>query len=221
MFQEILSLLQKDARIEWRQRYAINGIILYLISTIFICYLSFRLRSQDLAPVTWNALFWIIILFTALSTVSKSFVQEPEGTWLYYYTLASPQSMIASKIIYNTAILWLISFLGLFFYSIVLGNPIQDSGLFVGNLLLGSYGFSATLSLISGIAAKTSNSGTLMAVLSFPILLPMLLLLIRVSKNAIDGLAFSVSEDSLINIVAINLIVSVLSYILFPFLWKS
>jgi heme exporter protein B len=86
---------------------------------------------------------------------------------------------------------------------------------------LGALGFSASLTLIAGIASKSDNTAGLMAVLSFPILLPMLSMLIKLSKNAMDGLAFSSSYDEILVISGIDLIVITLSYMLFPFLWKS
>ncbi len=86
---------------------------------------------------------------------------------------------------------------------------------------MGACGFSVTLTMISGIASKASNSSTLMAVLGFPVMVPMLLMIIKISKNAIDGLAVNVSYDEVLVLLAINIIVGTVSYILFPFLWRS
>jgi heme exporter protein B len=221
LLREIYGLLQKEILLEWRRKYAFNGILLYLVCTVFVCYLSFNLQRNQLNPLTWNALFWIILLFTATNAVAKSFVQEPEGRYYYYYTLVSPQGIILAKIIYNAGLMLLMSLLGYATYSLVLDNPVLDHGLFLANMLLGSLGFASALTMVSGIAAKASNGGTLMAVLGFPIVLPMLLLLMKVSKNAIDGLARSVSYDEIGTLLAINAIIVAVSYLLFPFLWRS
>ena len=221
LYKEIWILLKKEIILEWRLKYAFNGILLYIVSTIFVCYMSFNLQKGQLSPLTWNALFWIILLFTATNAIAKSFVQENEGRQLYYYTLVSPEAIILSKIIYNTLLMWLMSLLGYVIYSIVLNNPIQDQLLFCINILLGGMGFATTLSMISAIASKSNNSSTLMAVLGFPVVLPLLLLLIKISKNAIDGLALSVSYDEISTLLAINVIVIAVSYLLFPYLWRS
>jgi heme exporter protein B len=213
--------IKKEFKIEWRNKYAINGIALYLVSTIFICYLSFNVRSNQLSVVTWNALFWIIILFASINAVAKSFIQEKQERQLYYYTIISPQALIIARIIYNALLLIVLAFLGLIFYSLILGNPIKDMTLFSGNIFLAAIGFSSTLTLISAIASKAGSNQTLMAVLGFPILLPMLLMVIKVSKNAIDGLARSASIDELLTLMAINIIVGALSFLLFPYLWRS
>lgn len=221
LFQEIITLLKKEVVLEWRRKYAFNGILLYIISTIFVCYLSFNLQKSQLNPLTWNALFWIILLFTATNAIAKSFMQESEGRLIYYYMLVSPEAIILSKIIYNTLLMWLMSFIGYLIYSIVLGNPVQDKLLFFINILLGGLGFSATLSMISAIASKSTQAGTLMAVLGFPVIIPLLLLLIKISKNAMDGLALSVSYKEITTLLAANLIVISISYLLFPYLWRS
>ncbi len=221
LFQEIISLLKKEIILEWRRKYAFNGILLYIVSTIFVCYLSFNLQKSQLNPLTWNALFWIILLFTATNAIAKSFMQESEGRQLYYYMLVSPEAIILSKIIYNALLMWLMSLIGYLIYSVVLGNPVQDKLLFFINILLGGLGFATTLSMISAIASKSAQGGTLMAVLGFPVIIPLLLLLIKISKNAMDGLALSVSYKEISTLLAINLIVVSISYLLFPYLWRS
>lgn len=221
LYSEVRALLSKELILEWRQRYAINGLLLYVVSTVFVCYLSFNLAVGTLEVVTWNTLFWIIILFSAVNGISKGFMQEREERLLFYYTIASPEAIILSKIIYNVLLMLAISLMGFVFYAFVMGNPVQDMTLFLVNIILGAIGFSSTLTMISGIAAKAKNSSTLMAVLGFPIIMPIILMLIKVSKNAIDGLNRSASYDEIATIGAINLIVLALSYLLFPYLWRS
>ena len=106
-------------------------------------------------------------------------------------------------------------------YSVILGNPVSDMPLFIVDILLASFGFSATLTMISAIAAKANNNQTLMTILGFPVILPILLIVIKVSKNAIDGLGRESSYQELLTLVAINMIVVTISYLLFPYLWRS
>jgi heme exporter protein B len=218
---EIIALLKKEILLEWRQKFAINGILLYLGSTVFVCYLSFGVKGNKLSPYVWNALFWVILLFASVNAIAKSFIQERHGRQIYYYSLVSPQGIIISKIVYNSLLMMLLSTVGFFFYSLVLGNPIEDKFLFFLNMILGSLGFSSTLTMVSGIASKANNGTTLMAILSFPIIIPLLLILIKISKNAIDGLSRSVSWNDLGILLAINIMIGAVSYLLFPYLWKS
>jgi heme exporter protein B len=218
---EINTLIRKEITLEWRQKYAMSGMLLYVVSTVFVCYLSFNLRRNELTPIVWNTLFWIIMLFAAVNAIGKSFSQERFGRLIYYYNLCSPQAIIVSKIIYNSMIMLLLSLTGFGFYAVVMGNPVGDSQLFLLCIVLASIGFASVLTLIAGIASKADNSTTLMAVLSFPIILPMLLMTIRLAKNALDGLDWGVSSDEITTLLAIDAIVVTLSYLLFPYLWKS
>ncbi len=218
---EIKALINKEIQLELRQRYAINGMLLYIVSTVYICYLSFKLKSNDIDKITWNTLFWIILLFTAVNAIAKSFTQERYGRLLYYYTLANPVSIILSKIIYNALLMLVLGLVGFGVYAIIMGNPVDDIGLYVVSIVLGAIGFASTLTMIAGIASKAENSATLMAILSFPVILPMLIMLIKISKNAMDGLERGSSMDEVLTLLAIDAIVLVLSVLLFPYLWRS
>src|SRR5690606_31399227 len=136
MLREISTLIKKEALIECRQKYAINGIILYLASAVFIAYLSFSSTRGVVSVEAWNALFWIIILFTAVNAVAKSFLLEKGDRILYYYSIASPEAIILSKIIYNTMLMIALGALGILFYSVVFGNEVVNHSLFLLNLAL-------------------------------------------------------------------------------------
>jgi heme exporter protein B len=218
IFTEFKTLLVKEIKLEFRNKQALNGVLLYVVSTVFVSYLSFR---QIAEPGVWNALFWIILLFASINAVSKSFMQESKGLLLYYYTLAAPEAIILSKITYNVLLMILISFVCYGFYSLFIGNSVQNQGLFMISLVLGSIGISSVLTLISAIAAKASGNFGLMAVLSFPILMPLLITLMKVSNCALQGITISVVYKYLLVLTLLDLIVLTLAYLLFPYLWKD
>lgn len=217
LFGQVKFLIQKEVILEWRSKYAFNGILLYVVSTIFVCFLSFK----QINPITWNALFWIIMLFASVNAIAKSFIQENKGRQLYYYSIASAKAVILSKIIYNIFLMLLLSIIALVFYTLVFRNPIGDLLFYLLAVLIGSISFATVFTMISGIASKASNSGALMAVLSFPVIIPLLMVLIKFSKNAMDGLDRSVSLNEIGVLAAINLIVITVSLLLFPYLWKE
>ncbi len=218
MLAQVKTLFLKEFTLEWRNRYALNGMLLYVISTVFVCYLSFR--NVVSVPV-WNALFWIIMLFASLNAVGRSFIQERKGRLLYYYSIASPQAFLLAKMAYNSLLMLVITFLAYGIYAWWIGDLVQDHLMFMVALVLGSTGFSLILTLMSAIASKTENNMSLMAILSFPVQLPFLITLIKLSKNAVDGLDASVSYGLITVLALIIVIVLALSYILFPYLWRD
>lgn len=214
----IIFLIKKEAQLEFRQKYAIGGILLYVISTTFVCYLSFR-SIVDIP--TWNALYWIIVLFASVNAIAKSFTQESVGKLLYLYTLTNPRAIVISKIIYNSGLLIVLTLATTLFYSLFLGNVIGDLAQFIIVAIAGSMGLASVLTLVSAIAAKTNNNVSLMAILSFPIILPLLITIIHASKNAIDELGWSVNGKYIIVLLALNALITTLSYLLFPYLWRD
>lgn len=218
-------LFKKEVLLEWRSKYAFNGVLLYVVSTVFICYISFKLTPgfEDSTgyKIIWNVLFWIIILFAAVNAIAKSFIQESRSRLLYYYTIASPQAIILSKTLYNILLMSLLSVLALLVYLLFFNNTIGDPLFYFLAVVLGSISFSTVFTMISAIASKAGNNGTLMSVLSFPVIIPVILVLIRLSKSAMDGVDRSFSYGNIGVLCAINAIVIATALLLFPFLWRD
>ncbi|MFM8917219.1 MAG: heme exporter protein CcmB [Bacteroidota bacterium] len=203
---------------EFRQKNALAGTFIYVLATVFVSYLAFR-RVVDVP--TWNALFWIIMLFAAVNAVARSFMLESAGVRLHYYFLASPLGVVFSRILYNSILLLSIVIISLGSFLVFLGGNIQDVPGFLLGLVLGSLGLASILTMTSAIASRAGNSPTLMAILSFPVLIPFLMVLIRYSKNAIDGIAWTVNGSYALVMAALTGLVYALTYILFPYLWRD
>jgi heme exporter protein B len=218
MWKEVGTLLLKDIRLELKQKYALNGILLYIVSTIFLCHLAF---DNKLEPQALNALFWVILLFAAVNAISKSFVQENAGRQLYYYSLASPQGIILAKTIYNMLLMTALSVLFFVAFSLFMGSFVVNYGLFALSFFLGSLGFASLFTMISAIASRTSNNFSLMAILGFPIILPLLMLVIKVSRYALFDNGWAQVIPQVLALGAINVIIVVLSFLLFPYLWRD
>jgi heme exporter protein B len=160
-------------------------------------------------------------LFASVNAIAKSFLQESKARLLYYYTIAHPQAIILSKTIYNTMLMSLLSVLALVVYLLFFPNNVDDILYYFITVLLGAMSFSTVFTMISAIASKAGNNGTLMAILSFPVVIPVILLLVKVSKAAMDGIDRSLSLNNIGILLAINVIVIASSLILFPFLWRD
>jgi heme exporter protein B len=217
MLQQTMRLLWRDWILEWRTRYALSGIVLYVLATIVLVYSALI----DIQPKIWNAIFWVIILFAAISAIVKSFVQESQSRQLYYYNLVHPLALLLAKIIYNTTLLFVLSLLSWAALSLLTGNPVKETGLFVLAVFLGSMGLSIAFTFVSAISAKAQNSATLMAILGFPVIIPILLTLVKIGANALRLIRdTSISSDILI-LVAINLVLLSVAILLYPFLWRD
>ncbi len=209
--------MRKEATLEWRSKYALSGILLYVFSTVFIVYTAF----VQVAPNVWNVLFWIIMLFASINAVVKSFAQENSDRQLYYYSLVNPIALLLAKMAYNAILLWVIGMLSWLSFQVVAGNPVRDAGAFITVILLGGLGFSITFTFISSLAGKADNSATLMAILSFPLVIPILMTLIKLSANALGLMQDTATETDVLTLLAIDLMLLGLSLVLYPFVWRD
>lgn len=219
MNSQLLShLIKKEFLLEFRQKSTLAGILVYIVATVFISALSFK---KIIHPTVWNALFWTIFMFISVNVSSKSFMQETKGKGLYNYLYYHPRQFILSKIMYNMILMAVLSLLTFFFYSWFVGSMVEDMSMFLLALVFSSSAFSGILSLMSAIASKANNNISLMAILSFPVLMPLLLVSVKLSKHAIDGLAWSVSYKYLLILIMLNFVVVALATLLFNYLWKE
>ena len=215
----ILSLIKKELLLEFRQKATIGGVLVYIIGTVFVSALCFK---GKLDKPTWNALFWVITLFTSVTISGKSFFKETGGQALFNFLHYTPQQFIISKIIYNMLFMLCLSFITFFFYVFFIKNEVENIGLFVVILILASTGLAGVLSLMSAIASKASGNFAIMSILSFPVLLPIILVVIHLSKQAIDGIEWAgLGFDFLVILTALNILTIALSFILFPYLWRD
>ncbi len=218
---EIAALLRLEVALDLRQRAAWAGMLLYVVSAVYVAYLAVK---GGLGTATWNALFWIILLFAAFNALARSFQREDQGRQLYLYTLVDPRSVVLARALYNAVTMVVMSLLSLLVYTVLLGSAAlveADLGQFILAVVLGGIGFAAVLTLISAIAARAGNGIGLMAILGFPLVLPLLLTVMRASKLSLDGVAWSVTSTYFGGLILLDVITITLAWILFPYLWRD
>jgi heme exporter protein B len=168
----------------------------------------------------WNGLFWVIQIFISVNAVAKSFLQESRGRMLYFYSIAGPRDFVLAKLLFNSLLMLLMSLLSLALFSLFLGNPLVKAGTFIGLVLLGGWSLSLVFTFLAAIAAKAQQNAAIMAVLGFPLIIPQLILLMRLS-NATFNETPAIPVTTILLLIALDLMVILLAVILFPFLWKD
>lgn len=215
---KIIILLRKDLLLELRQQHIFYGVLLYVASTIFVLYLA---MGQPESTV-YNGLFWMIQLFVCVNAVAKSFLQESKGRMLYFFSITSPVTFILAKLIYSTLVMCVMIVVSLVLFGILLGQPVLNQFRFALIAFLGGISLSLLFTLMAAIAAKAQQNAAVMAILGFPLIIPQLMLLMKLSKSAL-GEVFR--EGALIQmsllLLGFDAMVIALAVILFPFLWKE
>lgn len=218
LLKEIKYLLLQDLKLENRQRFAFNGILLYVVSTVYVVYIS---TKGDVQQNTWVPLFWLIILFAGANALQRSFARENSNRFLYLYTIVSPKGIIISKIIYNCLLTSVVSLLTWLAYAVLMGDIVENKVFFLVSLLLGNVGIASLFTFIAAISSKSSQNSTLVAVLGFPVLLPLLLTIVKLCNASIIGLSFTEMQKFIYVLIALNVIIWAMAYMLFPYLWRE
>ena len=217
----LLALLRKEMLLEWRQKHALAGVLLYVLATVFVCYLGFqRIESAK----TWGVLLWVTGVFTAFNAMQKTFASESAGTQLFLYTLAHPRFIILSKAIYNAFFIALLNLVSVLFFLLFFGTEVLQSVdwlQFLLGLLLGSTGLGLALTFVAGIAFKSEGGVGLVAILGFPVIMPLLITIVRHTTAALEGASATQNGLNLMVLLVLNVVSFVLSYVLFPYLWRE
>jgi heme exporter protein B len=213
---QIWALFRKDLLLEVRQQYAFYGVLLYVGATIFVLFLSI----DHPEPPVWNGLFWMIQLFISINAVAKSFLQENRERMVYYHTIADPRQFILAKLLFNTVLMVVMSGISFLLFALFMDYPVEKTGLFSIIVFLGGWSLSLVFTFLAALAAKAQQNAAVMAILGFPIIIPQLLVLIKISSTVFSATS-SVPYMHVLLLLGTDLLVILLSVILFPFLWKD
>lgn len=202
---------------EWRQKYTFFGVLLYVGATVFAVYM---MNGQPSAKV-WNALFWITQLFVAVNAVSKSFLQEHPTRFRYYFTIVTPVNFFIAKVIYSIIMMLSMSVVSLALFTLLLGNPLLHALQFVAVMVIGSTSISVIFALLSAVASRANQNAALMAILGFPLITPLLMLVSNLALRTVSPVYQSGWWDMVLILSSLDILVIVLGIILFPLLWQE
>lgn len=215
------SLYRKDWHSELRTRYAINALAMFILVTISV--ILFSIGNEKISEYLTGGLLWVVIFFSAMSGLSRAFVSEEErGTTLTLQLIASPSTIFSGKLLFNIVLVFLMNIAITLLYSALFESfVIRNYEVFFLAFIFGNIGIAVSSTIIAAIISKASSKGTLYPVLSFPILLPLILTLLELTKFAIDGDTLNDSWVEIAVLVSYDVIMLSASYMLFDFIWKD
>lgn len=220
-FLTAIAVFRKDLRSELRTRYALNALLMFVITTLSI--ILFAIGNENVSPEVLAGVFWIVIFFSTMSGLSRAFVAEEErGTVMTLQLMARPMTVYAGKLLFNTVLLAALNVVTTCLYLLlVTGFAVGNYAIFLPAMLLGTLGLASASTIIAAIIAKANTKGTLYPVLSFPILLPLLLTLINTTKLAVDGAPFVEAVGDFQVLVSYFVVVTTISWVLFEYIWRD
>lgn len=217
-----LALIRKDVHSELRTRYALNALLMFVVTAVST--IVFALRSDQPTSSVLSGLYWVVVFFTAMSGLSRTFVSEEErGTTMTLQLVATPSTVYFAKLLFNTALTLSLTVAVTILYMTVFSNAfvIKTMSIFVGTVLLGSLGFASASTIIAAIVAKANTRGTLYPVLSFPILIVLLMTVMEATTKSLDGQELSTALGDFQILIGYILAMTGGSYLLFDYVWKD
>lgn len=161
------------------------------------------------------------MIFSGINAVAKSFVQEGSHTYLHYYTLFDPLELIIAKWLYNFLFILMIIALTVILLTVFTIYPIKNFSLFSYGTVLGALGLSCVYTFIAALSGLDKGGTTVMSIMALPLVLPIVLLLVKITSVAMELMTDSAITSDLWLLAGINLLILSLMILLFPIIWRS
>jgi heme exporter protein B len=215
------AVYHKDVVSEFRTRYSVNAVVLFAVTTLTAVSLSvggFGVADRKLLA----ALLWIILFFSAMSGLSRAFVREEEGRTASALRLsAAPISIYLGKLVFNLTLLLGLEIVVVPLFVVLMHVEMGNWAALLLVLAFGSIGLSAAATIVAAIVSKANAKGALFAVLSFPIMAPLLVLAITGTAEALGGASVARSLPVLRSLVSYAGVMITASIMLFEFVWED
>ena len=217
---EAAAVFAKEWRCELRTKVALNTLGLFAITTLVVAGVSLgplgvsKAQGSALLPV----LLWLILLFSVAAGLPRAFVQEEESQTATALRLsATPSALFFGKLLYSLTLVAALEALITPLYVTIMNLQVARPGLLVTALAAGGFGLAAGSTLVAAIIAQARSKGTLFSVLAFPILLPLLILAIELTRNAVLG---EPAGMALAQLLLYDASVSIFGLMLFSVVWN-
>ena len=203
-----------------RAQHSIAGLILFAIATVYAAYQVVQGRPE---PEAWNALAWIILLFTAFNGVSRTLEEDRSEVLAYLRTTVNPLHFMLARTLHNMIVLTGLACLVVFFMGLLLGWANLDGARlagFIGGMVLTAFALSSTLTLLALIAARAGAGFGLTAVLGLPLVLPIVLVSTTLGSELMSGVLLADTWHNFAFLGSLAAGTGVFGAVLFPYLWR-
>ena len=221
---EAAAVLGKDLRSELRSRVAINAVGLFAVTTLVaVAYQigPFQIHEED-RPHLLSALLWIILFFGATAGLSRVFVREEDAHTAKTLRLAArPHAVLLGKLLFNLLLLIALEAVVVPLFCALMGYTIRGVAGLLLVLAAGALALAASTTMVAAIVARASGSGTLFAILAFPLVLPLLVVLIQGTRAAAGAAEVAAVLPALRAILSLAGVILITSAYLFPVVWHD
>lgn len=217
----MLYLVLHHLKMEMRSAHNIASLVLFALASV---YTAMQVVGGIPDPSTWNAMAWIILMFTAFNSAARLLPEDLSSVRAYMHWTVPPRVMILARTLHQALVMALLSALLLFFTGLFLGSAnmgVVDMIGFLAGMMLTAIALASTLTLLSALSARAGAGYGLTAVLGLPLIIPIILISTQFGSDLISGIALADTAENLLFLGALSIGISTFGYVLFPYLWRS
>ena len=181
--------LQKDLRLEWRSKDAVNSMLFFSLLVVVIFSFSFNPTAEESRQIA-GGLIWVAFLFAAVVALNQTWARELRNQVLDAYRV-SPAPAVAlflAKVIGNfifvSVLEALMTPLFIVFYSLrALGPGWQ----LIPVAALGTWALVLNGTFFAAMSIRTRSREIMLPLLLFPISIPALLAMVEATSSILTG----------------------------------
>ena len=220
----------REARSEWRTRASLGTTLLFAVG--MLAALAFVLAQKSVSADIRAALYWVLMLFTAVTGLARVYVREEEIGTADALRLAAPATAVhTGKLLFNLLLLGAVQLASTVLFFVALPQPQTDgqaidARLFAETALLGGYGLAAGATFIAALIAPAGDGGgrgALFFIAAFPILLPLLRPAVQGTLAALAPIAspLGTGANCLVLLITYDVVVTAASLGLIGAVWNE
>ncbi len=216
------AILRKDLTIEFRTRFGVSAVVMFLLVTVAV--IAFSTPGEQLSPSILSAFFWIALFFGGMTGLARSFIAEEERGTAFLLRVYSPSdSIFIGKLLFNLALMlslaWISVLAFLFFFR---DFVVKDWPLFLLQLVLGAAGIAAVSTMLSAIIGRAAQKGALLPVLALPVLMPLVIATTDATRITLEiANSWEGIRANILILFSFDVAMILLSYVLFDVIWKD
>lgn len=181
--------LQKDLRLEWRSKDAINGMLFFSLLVVVLFSFAFD-PTMDVSRQIAGGILWVALLFASVTALNQTWTRELRNRVLDAQRMApSPASaLFLSKVLANflfvTMIQVVLAPLFIIFYNL---RAIGQGWLMLLVLPLGTLALVVNGTFFAALSLRTRNREMLLPLILFPVSVPALLSMVQSTTAILTG----------------------------------
>jgi heme exporter protein B len=175
-------------------------------------------HGSPVRAILLSALYWVIVFFSAMVGLPRTFVKEEEMRTAGALRLAArPAAVFAGKLLFNACLIVGIAMVITPLFLVLFEPWVADWPSFSLHVLVGTLAMAGGATLLGAIVSRAGGKSYLMLPLAAPILLPVLICTINGTATAFGGKA----GNQLVLLVSYTVAMATVSALLFEKVWTD